>query len=125
MLCKKEQVDLVVFPEAYERQEGRQIQDVLDGFVTDFGVPVLMGIRTDDGFQIATYSNPNRRPGDTATHLYVKHSSAAKLAFEWPNYRQARERMFTPLVLNGHKLSVQICHDMYFGRCKARPWHTG
>jgi hypothetical protein len=114
-VCKKGAVDLVVFPEGYEPQAGRKIQSVADEWSNYLGVPTIVGIGTDDGFQTAVYSNPSPARGETATHVYVKHSTAERLAFEWPDYTRQRASMFRPIVLKGTKVAVQICHDMFFG----------
>ena len=53
-------MDLVVIPEEYERQDGRKLQTVVDEWAEYFAVPTIVGVCTDDGFQVAMYRNPKR-----------------------------------------------------------------
>jgi hypothetical protein len=113
--CRNGRVDLVVLPEAYEPQAGRQLQNIVNEWAAYFNAPTIVGVGTDDGFQVALYRNPKPERGDSATHLYVKHSTSERVAFEWPNYRRVRDAMFTPIILSARRIAVQICHDMFFG----------
>jgi hypothetical protein len=113
--CRNGEIDLVVFPEAYDWQDGRKIQAIADDWAGYLEAPAIVGIGTDDGFQTAVYRNPSPRRGETATHVYVKHSTADRVAFEWPEYRYQSESMFKPILLRGRNIAVQICHDMFFG----------
>jgi hypothetical protein len=113
--CKAGQIDLAVFPEAYAVESRERIQGIADDCAKTLGVASLVGVETTDGFETAVYRNPAPVAGETGAHVYVKHSTAERLAFEWPDYRRTGEGMFTPIVLKGRRLSVQICHDMYFG----------
>jgi hypothetical protein len=113
--CRSSEVDLVVFPESYEDAALDSAIAVARTLADDFNVPVLAGVETHEGFQTAAYFNPNPFSGETASHLYIKHSSAAHLAFERRNYRGRRDPMFKPICLGGQRLGVMICHDMFYG----------
>lgn len=110
-MCREGEIDLVVFPESYEDGSAESVEAWAD----DLGVAVLVGVAHEDGFQLAAYRNPRPEPGETAAHLYVKHSTAARLAYDWPGYRGASDPMFDPIVLRGERIGVLICHDMFFG----------
>lgn len=113
-------VDLVVFPEAYEYATRGEAQARADAWANEMSIPVLVGVSLHEGYELAAYRNPWPRRGETAAHLYVKHSTSPRLAFEWPNYGGACDAMFEPISLLGSKLGVQICHDMFFGLIGAR-----
>jgi len=114
--CKAGDIDLVVFPEGYRRDEDRDgIQTVADEWADRLGVPSIVGVGTGDGFQAAVYRNPTPAAGDTTSHVYVKHSTSDKVAFQWVDDQRKRQAMFEPIVLKGRKIAVQICHDMFFG----------
>ncbi len=114
--CEQRLVDLVVFPEAYyPAEEGERWEDIVEDVANQFGVPVFLGIETADGFQLACYCNLEPFDDETKRHVYVKHSSARKLAYEWPGYRGRHDAMFEPIRLFGQNVGVQICHDKFFG----------
>jgi predicted amidohydrolase len=113
--CNAGEVDLVVLPEAYYQPENEETRCFAEGDVEYFGVPVLVGVLTATGFNVAQYLNPKPAAGETKSQIYVKHSTSGKLAFDWPGYRHIRSAMFQPIILKGRKIGVQICHDMFFG----------
>jgi predicted amidohydrolase len=107
--CHGREVDLVVFPESYGTSAG----DV-EQWAEDLGVAVLCGVH-EEGFEVAIYRNPRPRSGETAEHLYVKHSTALRLAYDWPGYKGPSDPMFDPVRLKRERIGVLICHDMFFG----------
>jgi predicted amidohydrolase len=112
--CNAGAVDLVVFPEGYECVPVDEARDTLAWWASALRVPVLMGVEAD-GYQLAVYHNPRPQGDETSQHLYVKHSTAGRLAYEWPGYQGAADPMFHPIRLKGECLGVHICHDMYYG----------
>jgi hypothetical protein len=110
--CRDGEIDLVVFPEAYEWDA---TESDIEPWVEDLGVAVLMGVHTAEGFELAVYLNPHPAPGDTAAHCYVKHSTAERLAFEWPAYAGPADRMYDPVRLKSERIGLLICHDMFYG----------
>lgn len=119
--CANGDVDLVVLPEAYYGlcDDTVKIKKMKSVAIKDWyeyvGVPVLVGMQSPDGFQVAVYVNPNARRNETKDHLYFKHSSADKLAFDRDGYGGANDPMFHPIKLGRARIGVQICHDMFFG----------
>jgi predicted amidohydrolase len=112
--CHAKEIDLVVFPESYECVPVAQAQNTVAEWASTLQTPVLMGVQSD-GFELAVYHNPNPRRDDTTDHAYVKHSSADRLAYEWPDYQGPGDAMFLPIRLKGTPLGVQVCHDMFYG----------
>ena len=87
----------------------------IDQWYGYLGVPVLVGMESTDGFQVAVYVNPDAKRTETKSHLYFKHSSAEQLAFQRDGYQGAGDPMFDPIRLKNRRIGVQICHDMFFG----------
>jgi hypothetical protein len=112
--CHAGEIDLVVFPESYECVPVADARNTVAEWATTLKVPVLMGVESD-GFQLAVYHNSHPEGDDTSKHLYVKHSTAKRLAFEWPGYRGVGDAMFRPIRLKGTSLGVHFCHDMFYG----------
>ena len=125
--CLGDQIDLVVFPEQYyEDLSCDEMEEwVIGEWYDHLKVPVLMGFRSDEGFQIAIYANPNSSSSETRQHRYVKHSSACRLAFEWPGYAGGGDAMFAPIILRDARIGVQVCHDMFYGLISHRLRHRG
>lgn len=123
--CQAGEVDLVVLPECYEFEHGSEMEDIADDWVSYFGVATMLGIETDAGFQTAVYRNPRPLRGETDWHLYVKHSTSSQIAFDWPRYATVAAEMFTPIVLGGLRVAVQVCHDMFFGLLGQRMKRAG
>lgn len=107
--------DLIIFPESYVTncKFSEAICEVKK-IAENLGKAVLAGVSTEDGYELAIFWNPKPKPGETREHLYVKHSSASKLAYEWPGYKGKDDPMFNPIVLCNKKIGVMICHDMFF-----------
>jgi predicted amidohydrolase len=122
--CRAGEIDLVVFPESYECVPVAEAQKTVAAWASTLSVPVLMGVESD-GFQLAVYHNPQPERDDTYDHVYVKHSTAERLAYEWPDYQGASDAMFRPIRLKGKQLGVQICHDMFYGLIGQRLWRNG
>ena len=119
--CANGEVDLVVLPEAYyglyfSTVKTQKMKDVaIKEWYSYLEVPVLVGMQSTDGFQVAVFVNPDAKRTETKSHLYFKHSSAVKLAFDRDGYEGANDRMFRPIKLREERIGVQICHDMFFG----------
>ena len=111
---KKENIDLLIFPEGYIKCNFNQALDKVKKLSKKFNTAVLSGVETDEGYQIAIFYNPHPQKGETKRHIYIKHSSANKLAYEYPNYQGKGDKMFDPIIIKGKKLGVMICHDMFF-----------
>ncbi len=125
--CHDDQIDLVVLPEQYsEGLPGDEMEEWAIGEWFEYlKVPVLMGFKSKEGFQIAIYVNPNSSRSETRLHRYVKHSSADQLAFEWPGYAGSSDAMFDPVVVGEARIGVQVCHDMFYGLIGHRLRHRG
>lgn len=125
--CHDDQIDLVVLPEQY--YEGLSCDEMEEWAIGEWfdylNVPILMGFKSKEGFQIAIYVNPTSSRSETRLHRYVKHSSAERLAFEWPGYAGGGDAMFDPIVLGDARIGVQICHDMFYGLVGHRLQHRG
>ena len=119
--CANGEVDLVVLPEAYyglydvPLEIGKMAEVAISQWYDWVQVPVLVGMESTDGFQVGVYVNPHAERTDTKSHLYFKHSSAYKLAFDRDGYQGADDPMFRPIRLRNVRIGVQICHDMFFG----------
>ena len=129
-LAEEGRVDIAVFPEAflaYEYDAGDPSAFPLEhvmGYAELIGIPVLTGAFLGDPvdgrglrerFEVALFANPSIAGGNTRGHLYVKHSSAAKKAFEWPGYSGIDDSMYEPIVLGDKRIGSLVCHDMYYG----------
>ena len=108
--CANGEVDLVVLPEAYYRKvKTQKMKDVaIKEWYSYLEVPVLVGMQSTDGFQVAVFVNPDAKRTETKSHLYFKHSSAVKLAFDRDGYEGANDRMFRPIKLREERIGVQI-----------------
>lgn len=110
-----EKIDLIIFPEEYITDiKFEQALEKVKEFSKKFNTAVLLGIKTKEGYQIAVFYNPNPQKKETKEHIYIKHSTAEKLAYEYPDYQGKEDKMFKPIHIKGRKLGVMICHDMFF-----------
>ena len=124
--CHEGKLDLVVLPEAYEVVASDEMEEwVIDNLYACLKVPILIGLTSEEGFQVAIYVNPKSSGSDSRRHLYVKHSTADRVAFDWPGYAGGADRMFEPIVLGDARIGVQICHDMFYGLVGQQLRHHG
>lgn len=108
-------VDLVVLPEGYldDVPLDYHIDEVRE-YAGVFNTAILIGMSTVEGYEIASYYNPRPLNEDTNQHIYIKHSFAAKIAYEYENYEEEKSEMFNPIRINGYEIGVCICYDMFF-----------
>lgn len=111
----KKSVDLVVFPEGFNEVNSEdQAWDFVDWIVDTIGKPVICGLTFPDGTERALYVNRNPADGETDDSIFVKHSTARKLTFEVEKDELENMRIYEPIILNGQRIQVYICHDMFF-----------
>ncbi|MDN3451652.1 hypothetical protein QMA09_15745 [Planococcus sp. APC 3906] len=114
-IIDKKPVDLVVFPEAfYEVNSEEQAWNDVDWIVNTIGKPVICGLSFPDGTERALYVNPTPAEGETDESIFIKHSTAKKLTFEIDNEELEEMQIYKPIILNGQRIQVYICHDMFF-----------
>ena len=111
---KKEKIDLIILPEGYIKCKFEQALEKVKNLSKKFNTAVLSGVETEEGYQIAVFYNLNPQKDETKEHIYIKHSTAYKLAYEYPEYQGKRDKMFDPILIKGRKLGVMICQDMFF-----------
>lgn len=107
-------VNLVVYPECYfEAPNEEKALEIVKQW--KHGIPVIASyLNTTDSSIWAVYYNPISKNEDTEIKYYAKHSSAYTLAFALENYGTIQQNMFTPILLNGYKIQINICHDIFF-----------
>lgn len=110
----KYDVGLLVFPEEY--CHANDIKDAVEVIKEwEYNIPVLSGFSVDSNKgEWAVFYNPTPKKGDTKIKYYCKHSSAGELAFDLPDYQKIQNELFSPIILNGLKIQVNICHDIFF-----------
>lgn len=114
-IIKRQQVDLVVFPEAFiqlnnDEDEWAIIEDIADCL----NKPVLLGFSMPDGSEIAYYLNLEPKEGETEDKFFIKHSTAIKTIYDFELTNEETEIIYAPIILNGQPIQVNICHDMFF-----------
>ncbi|WP_336769850.1 nitrilase-related carbon-nitrogen hydrolase [Bacillus bombysepticus] len=114
-IISEQPVDLIIFPEAFIYGS----DDINDCFettrsISDFcNTPVLVGVSCDFGTEEAYFYNPVTKD-ETEWKLYVKHSSAEQVAFDINYDEEYMQQLYKPIMLNGKKIQVCICHDMFY-----------
>lgn len=114
-VIEKKPVDLVVFPEGYnEAEDEDDAWDIVDELVDTLGTPVVCGLTFPDKTERALYVNRNPLEGETDDLIFIKHSTAKKLSFELESDELEEMKIYKPIILNGQRIQVYICHDMFF-----------
>ncbi len=110
----KNEIGLIVFPEEY--CHANDIKDAVDVIKEwEYSIPVLSGFSVDSNKgEWAVYYNPSPKKGETKVKYYCKHSTAGELAFDLSDYPKIQKDLFSPILLNGHQIQVNICHDIFF-----------
>jgi hypothetical protein len=111
---EKFDVGLIVFPEEFGH--ANNINDAVDVINEwDYKIPVLSGFSVDSNKgEWAVYYNPAPKKHESKVKYYCKHSTAGELAFDLPDYRKIQNDLFSPILLNGHQIQANICHDIFF-----------
>lgn len=116
----KEQIDLIIFPEAFEFAEDIEEQglDMVIKVSKFFNIPVLMGISGACGTEEAYYFNPHvdseNPKDDSYAKLYIKHSTSPTVYFDIENSEEIASMVYCPIILKGKVIQVCICHDMFY-----------
>ena len=116
----KEEVDLIIFPEAFEFAEIIEEQglDIVIKVAQFFDIPVLMGISGASGTEEAYYVNPQVEPGnlggDTYANMYIKHSTSPAVYFDIDYSEELESAVYCPIILKGKVIQFCICHDMFY-----------
>lgn len=114
-ITEKKQVDLVVFPEGFATAESEDEGWNIVEYISDLlKTPIVCGLSYYDGTERALYVNLNPASGETADSVFIKHSTAGKLAFEIDPDVLKDAKPYEPILLNGQRIQVYICHDMFF-----------
>ncbi|MBB5181106.1 putative amidohydrolase [Planomicrobium koreense] len=114
-IIEKKLVDLVVFPENFiDRVSENEAWEIVEGLAEFLDTPVICGISFADGTERALYVNWAPAEGETVDSVFIKHSSAEKLVFELEKDELEDPELYEPILLNGQRIQVYICHDMFF-----------
>jgi predicted amidohydrolase len=117
-LASEHKADLIVFPEStyYLIEDETELElELLIDLSTRIPIPFIIGVCVSRNYsEWFYYYNPNAAPHETKSKLYCKHCSAGELAFEIENYAQQQQAFFSPILLKGYKIQVNICQDIYF-----------
>lgn len=114
-IVEKKSVDLVVFPEGFAKVDSvEQAWDIVYGIEDFLGTPVICGLSFPDGTERALYVNGESANGETEESVFIKHSTTPKVAFELGNDNLKEMKVYEPVILNGKRIQVYICHDMFF-----------
>ncbi|WP_404275689.1 nitrilase-related carbon-nitrogen hydrolase [Exiguobacterium undae] len=114
-LVLKHPIDLVVFPESFLFGESPdKCWDDIETISLMIDCPTIIGFSTTEGREDLYYFNPRPEQNDTPSKNYIKHSTAESLLFDWDLTPEELEVYYSPILLNGLKIQVNICHDMFF-----------
>lgn len=114
-IVEKKPVDLIVFPEGFSKAENEEhALGFADWIVENVKKPIICGFSFQDGTERAIYVNEEPAKGETDDSIFIKHSTAKKLSFELEDDDLADMQIYEPIILNGQKIQVYICHDMFF-----------
>lgn len=108
------ETDLVVFPEAYIRNEDGPRRTLLRDLAKQLKTHLLVGVTQghngrDADWETLMLFGPE---GDSET-FYHKHATAGAVAFETPSWEPRKQLpVFT---VNGVTVGCTICHDSYLG----------
>jgi len=114
-IINKHNVDLVVFPEAFiEVKDNKEARDIVEDIADFLYKPVLCGMSYADGTERALYFNCTPSDGETSDSIFIKHSTAKRVAFDLGIQELEDLKVYNPILLNGQRIQTYICHDMFF-----------
>ena len=108
-----EEVDFVLFPEAYVSPSDSDRVASLSALASDLNVPMLVGAAETDGAGRTWQTLFRFSPEESPQRVYTKHSTAEAVAFELPDWDPHVNLQTFEL---GHlRVGATICHDHYLG----------
>lgn len=109
----QQEVDLVVFPESFYQSATRNAaMKFMKKMAERLQVAVMSGVSLADGSEWAFYYNPKPQLNETTQTAFLKHSTAAKIAFDYD--MAIRADIYDPIYLQGHRIQSIISHDLFF-----------
>jgi len=108
-----EAIDFVLFPEGYVSASDQGRAESLRKLAADLKATLLVGAVVDDtrrAWQVLLRFDPD---GSLPSQVYTKHSTAAAVAFERPDWEPSSA--LPTLELAGATAGATICHDQYLG----------
>ena len=110
-----EAVDFVLFPEGYISASDQERAEALKKLASDLGAPLLVGAidRSVDSTGRAWQVILRFDPDGSRSRVYIKHATAAAVAFERPDWEPSS--MLPTFELGGVTAGATICHDHYLG----------
>ncbi|OMP68727.1 nitrilase-related carbon-nitrogen hydrolase [Domibacillus epiphyticus] len=114
-ILTQQQVDLVVFPEAFiQLDDGDDAWTAVEYIADLLNKPILAGLSMPDGSERAYYVNWDPKEGETEDKYFIKHSTAMTTIFDYEFTNAELESIYAPIILNNERIQVYICHDMFF-----------
>ena len=110
-----EAIDFVLFPEGYVSASDQERAGSLTKLAEELGAPLLVGAldRTVDSTGRAWQVLLRFDPDGSRSRVYAKHSTAAAVAFERPDWEPTS--VLPTFELGGAWAGATICHDHYLG----------
>jgi len=110
-----EAIDFVLFPEGYVSASDLERAESLSRLAEDLGAPLLVGgvDTTVDSTGRASQVLLRFDPEGARSKVYSKHSTAAAVSFERPDWEPSS--MLPTFELGGVRAGATICHDQYLG----------
>ena len=99
-IVAQQEVDIVVFPESfYQAATYDAAMKIMYKMAEKLHVALLSGVSLADGSEWALYYNPNPSDWETKETAFVKHSTAAKLAFDYEPQLLQDKNIYRPIYL--------------------------
>ncbi len=122
-----EEVDFVLFPEAYFSPSDNARAASLTRLASELNVPVLAGAWSPDETERCRQTLVRFSPHQPAETVYTKHSTAEAVAFELADW--SPDVNLPTFEFGNLRVGATICHDHYLGllqrhlaACGARVW---
>lgn len=125
-IAENSDIDILVFPETcYTRFSGfvhskgifegdhlEKIKEKCRELSKKIHKAIVFSGEDHDGTLFSLFYNAESQPGETESHLYIKHTATAHSAFDFPDYRTGlMKQLFQPILFKGYKIGLTICYD--------------
>lgn len=94
-----------------ETADTERIEDIVLEIGKKAGCPVIFSSSDSHDMIYSYYANPNATDDETYLNYYVKHIATSFSAFEFSDYAEMQDNLYTPVLYKNYRIGQTICYD--------------
>lgn len=88
-----------------------KIYDICIEFSKEIGRAAIVSSMDKYGTIFSVYANAFADENETQCTMYIKHTATSYSAFDFTNYEEIRDSIFSGIIYKGYRIGMTICYD--------------